>query len=183
MLSFIISNALIVANAAMGVSPVTPAQPTADLQYSKSIAQAQELTITGSPQVVSRDAITVNVTPVRQTALLGSQIVSQSLPASNSSIANSAFKYIGSGMDCTALVENALRDIGYDVPDLGPMGFGMFGSTFNDPSQVEPGDIMMRGGHVAIYVGDGLAVQGGYNGRVAVVSDSPTRYAVFVRLG
>jgi cell wall-associated NlpC family hydrolase len=183
MLSFIISNALIVANAAMGVPPVTPAQLTADLQYSKSIAQAQELTITGSPQVVSRDAITIELAPATQNRVSRPQIGSQSLPASNSALVGSAFKYLGSGMDCTALVENALRDLGYSVPDLGPMGFGMFGSTFGDPSQVQPGDIMMRGGHVAIYVGDGLAVQGGFNGSVAIVSDSPSRYAVFVRLG
>ena len=185
MLSFIISNALIVANAAMGVSPVTPAQPTADLQYSKSIAQAQELTITGSPQVVSRDAVTIELAPTTQTRVSRSQIVSQSLPASNSSVANSAFKYIGSGMDCTALVEQALRDLGYEVADLGPMQFGQFGTVFYDPSQVQAGDIMMRGGHVAIYAGDGYSVQGGFGfgGVVYNQWEGPSNYAAFVRIG
>lgn len=183
MLSFIISNALIVANAAMGVSPVTTEKFTADLDYQKVVVQAQELKVTGAPQIVSRDGITVEVAAVTQTRVSRPQNGSQSLPASNSALVGSAYAYIGSFMDCTALVENALRGIGYSVPDLGPMGFGTFGTTFTDPNQVQPGDIMMRGGHVAIYVGDGLAIQGGYNGSVAVATDSPSKYVVFVRLG
>lgn len=184
MLSFIISNALIVANAAMGVSPVTPAQPTVDLQYSKSIAQAQELKITGSPQVVSRDAITIELAPATQTRVSRSQIGSQSLPASNSALVNSAMKYIGMYWDCTALVEQSLRDLGYNIPDLGPMQFGSFGTVFYDPSQVQPGDIMMRPGHVAIWAGDGMSVQGGF-GFGGVVYNSwqgPENYVAFVRL-
>lgn len=183
MLSFIISNALIVANAAMGVPPVTLQNSTVDLEYSKSISQAQELNITGKPLTVSRDSVTVENVPRPQTAALSSQIVSQSLPASNSSLVNSAFKYVGSFMDCTALVENALRDLGYSVPDLAPMQFGSFGTVFNDPSQVQPGDIMMRGGHVAIYAGEGSTVQGGWAGSVVVANDSPSNYGSFVRIG
>ena len=185
MLSFIISNALIIANAAMGVSPVTPAQPTADLRYSKSIAQAQELKITGSPQVVSRDAITVELSPATQTRVSRPQIGSQSFPASNSALVNSAMKYLGMYWDCTALVEQSLRDLGYDVPDLAPMQFGSFGTVFYDPSQVQPGDIMMRGGHVAIYAGDGYSVQGGFGfgGVVYNQWEGPDNYSTFVRLG
>jgi cell wall-associated NlpC family hydrolase len=92
-------------------------------------------------------------------------------------------KYLGAGWDCTLLVEQSLRDLGYSVPDLGPMEFGSYGSVFYDPSQVQPGDILMRGGHVAIYAGNGVAIQGGYRGSVVVVEDSPNRYGSFVRVG
>ena len=182
MLSFIISNALIVANAAMGVQPVTLQNSTADLDYQKIVSQAQEVTATGTPQVISRDNITVNVAPVLQPAVLRSQIVSQSLPASNSSLVSAASKYIGLGWDCTRVVEQALNDIGIPIGDVSPMGFGGAGTVFYDPSQVQAGDIMMRAGHVAIYAGNGMTVQGGYNGSVVIASDSPSRYYSFVRV-
>ena len=185
MLSFIISNALIVANAAMGVSSVTTEKLTVDLDYQKVIVQAQELTATGTALTAVRDDITVNVEPVYQSTRLSSQIVSQSLPASNSALVNSAMKYLGANWDCTALVEQALRDLGYSIGDVGPMGFGSVGTVFYDPSQVQPGDIMMRGGHVAIWAGDGMSVQGGFgfNGVVYNSWEGPGNYSAFVRLG
>lgn len=185
MLSFIISNALIVANAAMGVPPVTTEKLTADLQNSKGIVQAQELHVTGTAQTVSRDGVTINLEPVAQYASLGSQIATQSLPASSSALVNSALKYVGYGWDCTMLVEQALRDLGYSIGDVGPMGFGSVGTVFYDTSQVQAGDIMMRGGHVAIYAGDGMSVQGGFGfGGVVYNSwEGPSAYAAFVRLG
>lgn len=185
MLSFIISNALIVANAAMGVSPVTTEKFTADLNYQKIVAQAQELTTTGNPQVVSRDAITVELAPVRQTVIQHSQIGSQSLPASSSALVNAAMKYIGMYWDCTAVVEQALKDLGYSVRDEAPMGFGGYGTVFYDPSQVRPGDIMMRPGHVAIAAENGMSVQGGFGfGGVVYTNWQATAeyYTAFVRL-
>lgn len=185
MLSFIISNALIVANAAMGVQAVTTEKLTVDLDYQKVIVQAQELTATGTALTAVRDDITINVEPVYQKTSLSSQIGSQSLPASNSALVNSAMKYLGANWDCTALVEQALRDLGYSVADLAPMQFDQFGTVFYDPNQVQPGDIMMRGGHVAIWAGDGMSVQGGFGfGGVVYNSwEGPANYTAFVRLG
>lgn len=183
MLSFIITNALIVANAAMGVPPVTLHNSTVDLDYQKVILQAQELNITGTTQNASRDGVTVGIQPVLQNAMLASQIGSQSLPAVNSSIVTAASKYVGIGWDCTRLVEQALNDIGIPIGDVGPMGFGGVGKVFYDKSQVQAGDIMMRAGHVALYVGNGVTIQGGYNGYVAIANDSPAFYGAFVRVG
>lgn len=185
MLSFIISNALIVANAAMGVQSVTTEKLTVDLDYQKVVVQAQELTATGTALTASRDDITINLEPVVQNRVLGSQIGSQSLPASNSSLVNSALKYLGYNWDCTAVVEQALRDLGYSIGDVGPMGFGGVGTVFYDPYQVQPGDIMMRGGHVAIWAGDGMSVQGGFgfNGVVYNSWEGPANYTAFVRIG
>lgn len=185
MLSFIISNAIIIANAAMGVSPVTTEKLTVDLDHQKVIVQAQELTATGAALTASRDDITINLEPIVQKTVLSSQIGPQSLPASNSALVNSALKYVGYGWDCTMLVEQALRDLGYSIGDVGPMGFGSVGTVFYDPSQVQPGDIMMRGGHVAIWAGDGMSVQGGFGfGGVVYNSwEGPGSYSAFVRLG
>lgn len=89
---------------------------------------------------------------------------------------------LGQGQDCTALVERALRAIGYNVGDIGPMGFASFGTRVN-PADVQPGDIMMRGGHVAIYTG-GAAIHGGFGGSTveSVYDANPNGYAVIVRL-
>jgi hypothetical protein len=182
MLSFLISNALIVANAAMGVPPVTLHNSTADRDYQKIVSQAQTLESSGTAQVVLRDNVTVIEAPAIQVASFGSQIAAQSLPASSSSLVAAASKYIGVIWDCTRLVEQSLRDTGHQIGDVGPMGFGGVGTVFYDRSQVQPGDIMMRSGHVAIYAGDGIAIQGGYDGHVAVATDSPSRYSAFVRV-
>lgn len=105
--------------------------------------------------------------------------------AGNNALVASALKYVGAPWDCTALVEQALRDLGYSVGDLGPMGFGQFGTVFYDPASVQPGDIMMRGGHVAIWAGNGMSVQGGFGfGGVVYNSwEGPSAYTAFVRVG
>lgn len=90
---------------------------------------------------------------------------------------------IGQGQDCTALVERALRAVGYNVGDLGPMGFASYGTRV-DPGSAQPGDIMMRGGHVSIYTGGG-AIHGGWNGGQTVETGfdaNPYGYSVIVRL-
>jgi cell wall-associated NlpC family hydrolase len=105
--------------------------------------------------------------------------------ASNSALLSAALSLVGMSGDCTMLVESALRLLGYEVGDLAPMGFGGYGTVFYDPSQIQPGDIMMRGGHVAIYAGPGLAVQGGigYMSYLTSVASNPAEYSAFVRVG
>lgn len=89
---------------------------------------------------------------------------------------------IGQAQDCTALVERALRAIGYKVGDLAPMGFAAYGTRVS-PADALPGDIMMRGGHVAIYTG-GAAIHGGFGGTTVETTQdsSPYNYTVIVRL-
>jgi hypothetical protein len=108
---------------------------------------------------------------------------SVSLPSfSGGSLLDAARAQIGKNQDCTGLVENALRMLGYSIGDVGPMGFGAYGVQVS-PSSAQPGDIMMRGGHVAIYAG-GTAIHGGYNGTtVESYNDSnPHNYAVIIRV-
>ncbi|MGO1435861.1 MAG: hypothetical protein ACTJFR_03305 [Canibacter sp.] len=90
--------------------------------------------------------------------------------ANSAALVRAMFDQLGVGQDCTDAVQNGLAAIGLverrdaGGPDLGPMSFGEFGTPI-DPSQAKPGDIMMSGGHVAVYTGDGSthsAVHGGW---------------------
>ena len=105
--------------------------------------------------------------------------------ASNSALLNAALSLIGMPGDCTMLIESSLRLLGYQVGDLGPMGFGGYGTVFTDASQLKPGDIMMRGGHVAIYAAPGLVAEGGigYMSYLSSVASNPAEYVEFVRVG
>ena len=105
--------------------------------------------------------------------------------ASNSALLSAALSLVGMSGDCTMIVESALRLLGYQAGDLAPMGFGGYGTVFSDPSQVQPGDIMMRGGHVAIYAGPGLAVSGGigFMSYLTPIASNPAEYVSFVRVG
>jgi cell wall-associated NlpC family hydrolase len=182
MLSFLISNVLICSNAVFGLTPDTLQTNVAEYSYLNN-PESQSLVVMPYPsQTVTREEFIVELAPEPQVAFLGSQIVSQDLPASSSALVNSAMKYLGMPWDCTAVVEQGLRDLGYTVRDEAPMGFGAYGTVFADPSQVQPGDIMMRGGHVAIYAGNGMAIHGGWNGSVVVASTSPAQFYSFVRI-
>ena len=101
----------------------------------------------------------------------------------SSSLLAAARSQIGLAQDCTALVENALRALGYSVGDLGPLGFAGLG--VNVPvSEAQPGDILVRGGHVAVYAGGGVAVHGGFNGTTVETSidGDPSGFWFAVRL-
>lgn len=92
----------------------------------------------------------------------------------------SAYSQIGVAQDCTAMVEKALRSVGKSVGDIAPSGFYAFGSVVGSPA---PGDLVITGGHVAIYVGNGQVISGGLNGMntgLHSLSDLPG--ASFVRV-
>lgn len=154
-------------------------------------AQTVTMDASAASQTVARDNYSTTAAPVVVAraanaagggSLWGSVDVSNI--ASNSSVLSGALALVGTPGDCTAFVEQVLRNMGYSVGDLAPMQFGSYGATFTDPSQVQPGDIMMRGGHVAIYAGDGLAAHGGLSwGTSGITPSAPTGYAVFVRVG
>ncbi|MBD7996582.1 C40 family peptidase [Arthrobacter sp. Sa2CUA1] len=92
----------------------------------------------------------------------------------------SAYAQIGVAQDCTAMVEKALRSVGKSVGDLAPAQFFAYGTVVGSP---QAGDLVITGGHVAIYVGNGQVISGGLNGMntgLHSLSDLPG--ASFVRV-
>lgn len=75
-------------------------------------------------------------------------------------IVDAAYAQLGVDQDCTALVSNSLAAAGINFHS-GPMGFTSLGSWTSNP---EPGDICIYDTHVAIYIGGGQAVHGGWWG-------------------
>lgn len=92
--------------------------------------------------------------------------------AGSSGLLNAAVAQIGQYQDCTALVERALRAIGFSVGDLGTQvwEYAQYGTVVTDGSYA-PGDILIwPGAHVAIYAGNGQAVHGGWGGNQTVIA-------------
>lgn len=87
-------------------------------------------------------------------------------------LVNAALAQVGQGQDCTALVERSLRAIGFGVGDLGTLAghYTPYGQLVGSGGYA-PGDILIWSGrHVAIYIGNGMAVHGGFNGSTVVSS-------------
>lgn len=81
-------------------------------------------------------------------------------------IAAAALAQIGVTQDCTMLVTNSLKSVGINFHDW-PAGYKSLGTITNNPV---PGDLIyyVNGGtgwgHIAVYIGNGQAVHGGWNG-------------------
>lgn len=81
-------------------------------------------------------------------------------------IASAALAQVGVNQDCTMLVTNSLKAVGINFHGS-PSAYLSLGEVTNNPV---PGDIIVYSGHVAIYIGNGQAVHGGWNGYQTVVT-------------
>lgn len=81
-------------------------------------------------------------------------------------IANAALAQIGVSQDCTMLVTNSLKAVGIDFHGW-PSDYLSLGNQTDSPV---PGDICVYQGHVALYVGNGQAVHGGWLGSQTVLT-------------
>lgn len=89
-----------------------------------------------------------------------------SYSVNSSAIASAALAQVGVNQDCTMLVTNSLRAVGINFHGW-PEEYLSLGTLTSTPV---PGDICVYSGHVAIYIGNGQAVHGGWMGYTTVVS-------------
>ncbi len=104
------------------------------------------------------------------------------------SIAAAAYAQIGVSQDCTMLATNALAAVGVNYHGW-PAGYLSLGRTVS-AAEAQPGDLAyyQNGGmgmaHIAVYVGNGMAVHGGWNGgTTALHSVNVGSGPVFIRVG
>ena len=89
-------------------------------------------------------------------------------------IAEAALAQLGRTQDCTMLVTNALAANGIYYHGW-PAGYLSLGTVTDDQ---QPGDLIyyadggMGMAHIAVYVGNGQAVHGGFNGSETVVASA-----------
>ncbi|MGK7222290.1 C40 family peptidase, partial [Kocuria flava] len=102
-------------------------------------------------------------------------------------IASAARGQLGVGQDCTALVTNALRAAGINHHGW-PASYLSLGTQVS-AGQAQPGDLVyyadggMGAAHIAVYIGGGKAVHGGWNGGTTVIdSVNVGSGPVFVRV-
>lgn len=170
---------------------VAPAEEKVELAYVELppvTPKPVELIPVQQPAVAQTPTPQPVATPQTQTYVQPSPVATAAViapPAPPSSgvgaaLVASAYGQLGAPQDCTAMVENALRSIGKSVGDLAPSQFFAYGAVVGSP---EPGDLVITGGHVAIYVGNGNVISGGFDGMNTV--EHPLSYlagASFVRV-
>lgn len=103
-------------------------------------------------------------------------------------IASAALAQLGVAQDCTALASNALAAAGINYHGW-PAGYLSLGRTVS-AAEAQPGDLIYYadGGagpaHIAVYIGNGQAVHGGWNGfTTAVFSANVGSGPVFIAMG
>ena len=166
----------------------------ATISAASSIAIAYEkpaVTTTAAPVVEApKPVVKVQETPTAKTAMTAS--LATKAPAAVSgmgaSIAAAAYAQIGVSQDCTMLATNALAAVGINYHGW-PAGYLSLGRTVS-AAEAQPGDLAyyQNGGmgmaHIAVYVGNGMAVHGGWNGgTTALYSVNVGSGPVFIRVG
>ena len=143
---------------------VTPApEQTEAPAPEQTVTPAPEQTVTPAPEQTETPAPEQTVTPAAST--LGQRISAE------------AQKLVGvtDGLWCTQVVQQALANAGVsDAYQLWPDQYaGQYGYYTNDPQE---GDLLYynNGGrgvdHIAIYIGNGQAVHGNYEGKTVIAS-------------
>lgn len=160
------------------VEPETPAEPSTPVEEPSTPETPAEPTTPVEPEIPSTpetpttpEEPTVPETPAEPTT------PTNPYADLNARIAAAAQTLVGvtDGQWCTQVVQQALALAGVsDAYQLWPDEYaGMYGYYTNDP---QPGNLIYynNGGrgvdHIAIYIGNGLAVHGNYNGRTVIES-------------
>lgn len=160
-----------IASDGVATETVEESAPVQEETQTQAPAQSQEQTQTpaqSTPQTpsnsVSNNGSSSNSAVQQPQAPSNSGSVNTG-SVSSSAIASAALAQVGVNQDCTMLVTNALKAVGINFHGW-PSDYASLGSWTSNPV---PGDIIIYSGHVAIYIGNGQAVHGGWNGYTTVV--------------
>ncbi|MDR7084458.1 cell wall-associated NlpC family hydrolase [Arthrobacter ginsengisoli] len=171
-------------------SPATiSAASTIAISYEKPAVTTSPAPVVEAPKPVVQvqDSSTAQTAGTGATATSGTKAPAVA-SGMGATIAAAAYAQIGVGQDCTALATNALAAAGINYHGW-PAGYLSLGRTVS-AGEARSGDLAyyQNGGsgmaHIAVYVGNGMAVHGGWNGgttslQTVNVGSGP----VFIRVG
>lgn len=153
------------------------AEPVFELQPVEAAAEVESQTST-TPQ--SNRASTITKTETAPVAPV-------SASGKGAAIAAAAYAQLGVAQDCTALATNSLAAVGIHFHGW-PAEYLALGTVVS-ASEAQAGDLAYypNGGmgvaHIAVYVGNGMAVHGGWNGgTTALFSANVGSGPVFIRV-
>ena len=182
-------------------APISAASSIA-ISYEKPAVTTEAAPVVEAPKPVVKvqEAAPVEEAPVAeasavQTASVKTASTTESAPAKpaassgmGASIAAAAYAQLGVAQDCTRLATNSLAAVGINYHGW-PAGYLSLGRTVS-AAEAKPGDLAYyeNGGmglaHIAVYVGNGQAVHGGWNGgTTALFSVNVGSGPVFIRVG
>jgi hypothetical protein len=170
--------------------PAVTTEAAPVVEAPKPVVKVQE-----AAPVVEEAAAPVEAAPAVQTASVKTAVTTEAAPAKpaassgmGASIAAAAYAQLGVAQDCTRLATNSLAAVGINYHGW-PAGYLSLGRTVS-AAEAKPGDLAyyQNGGmglaHIAVYVGNGQAVHGGWNGgTTALFSVNVGSGPVFIRVG
>ena len=175
-------------------SPATiSAASTIAISYEKPAVTTTPAPVVEAPKPVVKvqeaaTAAQTASTKVGATAAVAAPAAAGVASGKGSTIAAAAYAQLGVAQDCTALATNALAAAGINYHGW-PAGYLSLGRTVS-AAEAQPGDLAyyQNGGagmaHIAVYVGNGMAVHGGWNGgTTSLQSVNVGSGPVFIRVG
>jgi cell wall-associated NlpC family hydrolase len=153
--------------------PAVSTTPAPVVEAPKPVVQVQE----AAPAVETAASVEAAPATAKTSAASGK----------GASIAAAAYAQLGVSQDCTMLATNSLAAVGINYHGW-PAGYLSLGRTVS-AAEAKPGDLAYyeNGGmglaHIAVYVGNGQAVHGGWNGgTTALFSVNVGSGPVFIRV-
>ncbi|UKA55312.1 C40 family peptidase [Arthrobacter sp. FW305-BF8] len=167
--------------------PAVSTAPAPVVEAPKPVVKVQEAAPAVEAAPVAEAAPAVQATAAVATAAPAAPKTTAA-SGKGAAIAAAAYAQLGVSQDCTALATNALAAVGVHYHGW-PAGYLSLGRTVS-AAEAQPGDLAyyQNGGmglaHIAVYVGNGQAVHGGWNGgTTALFSVNVGSGPVFIRVG
>jgi cell wall-associated NlpC family hydrolase len=159
--------------------PAVSTSPAPVVEAPKPVVEVQEAAPEAAPVAVAA-TVSAPAAPAAAAPAAAS--------GNGAAIAAAAYAQLGVAQDCTALATNALAAVGVNYHGW-PAGYLSLGRTVS-AAEAQPGDLAYyeNGGmgmaHIAVYVGNGQAVHGGWNGgTTSLFSVNVGSGPVFIRVG
>lgn len=193
------ANADTPSTAQLGTVPTTETSQITAVKAEPTSLKFDRTEITTSPAPVAVAAVYAPVTPQSSkvevkptTPVQGAPVAGQASPAPvvapssgrGATIAAAAYAQIGIAQDCTALATNSLAAAGINFHGW-PAEYMALGSITSTPVA---GDLIYyaNGGagvaHIAVYVGNGMAIHGGFNGSTKLFSVNVGSGPIFIHI-